>query len=194
MGEEVTQAVQSFFNYGFLYDDINYTYIALVPKKNNPSGVVDFRPISLCNFVYKILSKVMANRLKIILPYIISCNQLAFIPSRSISDNILAAYETIHSMHSRMYGKVGYMAIKLDMNKAYDRAGWEFLEKVMKKMGFATKWLDLVMKCISSVSYYVLVNGSTVGLIKPTRGIRQGDPISPYLFLLCVEALSAKLS
>lgn len=160
----------------------NYTYLALVPKKNNPLSVSNFRPISLCNVVYKILSKVMANRLKIVLPSIISCNQSAFVPGRLISDNILGAYETLHTMHTHMHGRVGYMAVILDMSKAYNRVEWVFLEETMKKLGFDNKWVALVMKCVTSMSYSILVNRSLVGLIKPSRGIKQGDPLSPYLF------------
>jgi hypothetical protein len=144
--------------------------------------------------LYKIISKVLANRLKEILPKIISATQSAFIPGRLITDNILAAYETLHMMHSRMYGKNGYMAVKLDMSKAYDRVEWHFLEAVMVAMGFAKEWAKLIMMCVRTANYSVLVNGIPVGKIWPTRGIRQGDPISPYLFLLCAEALSSQLS
>lgn len=112
--------VRDFFRTGCFDLEINFTHIALASKKANSNKVSDFRPISLCNVVYKILSKVLANRLKATLPHIISGNQLAFIPGRMISDNILAAYETLHIMHSRMYGRVGYMAVKLDISKAYD--------------------------------------------------------------------------
>jgi len=172
---------------------INSTYIALIPKISNPGSVSEFRPISLCNVIYKLLSKVLANRLKTVLPAIISPNQSAFIPGRLISDNIIAAYETMYTMQTRMWSKEGYMGLKLDMSKAYDRVEWSFLEAAMLKMGFASKWVSWVMTCIRTVSYSVLVNGNPVGSIKPTRGIRQGDPISPYLFLICGEVLSALL-
>jgi hypothetical protein len=107
---------------------VNSILIALVPKKANSMRVSNYRPISLCNVLYKILLKVLANRLKTILPNIISCNQSAFISGRLISYNILVAYETLHTMHYMMYGREDYMAIKLNMSKTYDRVEWIFLE------------------------------------------------------------------
>jgi hypothetical protein len=172
---------------------INATNIALIPKVKTPNSVSEFRPISLCNVLYKIVSKVLANRLKVTLPMVISPNQSAFLPGRLITDNILAAYETLHTMQTRLWSKVGFMGIKLDMSKAYDRVEWDFLEAVMVKMGFAERWISLIMACVRSVTYSIVVNGVPVGNIKPTRGLRQGDSISPYLFLICAEALSAML-
>jgi hypothetical protein len=192
--EEVSQIVLHALNSGVMNKGMNFTYIAFIPKIKSPEKVSDFRPISLCNVIYKLVSKVLANRLKVWLPKIISPFQSAFIQGRLITDNIIAAYETLHTMHSKMYGKMGYMAIKLDMSKAYDRVEWCFLDRVMKRMGFAERWIHLVMMCVTSASYSVLVNGAPVGLISPSRGIRQGDPISPYLFLLCAESLSSLLS
>jgi exonuclease III len=121
IGGEVCNAVISTLNLGVINKEINSTYIALIPKSKNPICVTDYRPISLCNVIYKLISKVLANRLKEVLPTIISPYQSAFIPGRLITDNILAAYETLHTMHSRMYGKKGFMAVKVDMSKAYDR-------------------------------------------------------------------------
>ena len=143
--------------------------------------------------LYKILSKVLANKLKNILHELISKNQSALILGKLILDNILVAYEALHSMHSRMWGKVGYMALKLNMSKAYDLGEWKFLEEVMKELGFDEKWVKLIMQCIKTVHYSVVVNGVLVGDIRPSRGIQQGDPVSPYLFILCVEVLSAQL-
>jgi hypothetical protein len=100
IGEEVCSAILKFFETGCLDGSINYTLIALISKLPNPSRVIEFRPISLCNVLYTIVSKVLANRLKFVLPSIVSSNQSAFRPGRLISDNILVAYETLHSMHS----------------------------------------------------------------------------------------------
>jgi hypothetical protein len=191
---EVCAAILHFLNTGEIDASINTTHIALIPKNLSPGSILDYRPISLCNVIYKLISKVLANRLKAVLPDIISPTQSAFIPGRLITDNILAAYETMHSMQTRMWSKTGFMGIKLDMSKAYDRVEWDFLEAVMHRLRFEAKWVNLVMKCIRTVTYVVLVNGKPVGNIRPSRGIRQGDPISPYLFLLCAEAFSALLN
>jgi hypothetical protein len=174
--------------------ELNMTHVALIPKVKQPTSVTEFRPISLCNVIYKLIFKVLANRLKIFLPHIIAPTQSAFIPGRLISDNVLAAYETLHTMHTGMKGKNGFMAMKLDISKAYDRVEWGFLEAVMKRMGFGERWIGLIMMCVKTVRYSVIVNGNPCGLITPSRGIRQGDPISPYLFLICAEALSSLIT
>ena len=110
---------------------------------------------------------------------------------RLISDNVVVAFETMHTIGKRKKGKEGLMAIKLDMSKAYDRVEWGYLEAIMRKMGFSERWISLVMMCVTTVSYEILINGEPRGKITPSRGLRQGDPISLYLFLLCVEGLSA---
>ena len=93
-------------------------------------------------------------------------------------------------MKTKKFGKKGQLALKLDMSKAYDRVEWVFLEKIMLQMGFNSKWVGWILECIRSVTYSILVNGEPQGHIVPTRGIRQGDPLSPYLFLLCSEGLN----
>jgi hypothetical protein len=191
---EVCAAVLQFLNSGTLKASINKTFIALIPKKPSPENVMDFRPIGLCNVIYKLISKVLANRLKTVLPNIISPMQSAFIPGRLITDNVLVAYEIMHSMQKRMWSKTGFMGIKLDMSKAYNRVEWTFLETTMSRLGFEARWIQLIMACVRSVQYSILVNGTPVGDIRPTRGTRQGDPMSPYLFMICAEMLSSLLS
>uniref|UniRef100_A0A2N9G6C8 Uncharacterized protein n=1 Tax=Fagus sylvatica TaxID=28930 RepID=A0A2N9G6C8_FAGSY len=129
------------------------------PDVKNPEKVTDFHPISLCNVIYKLVAKVLANRLKLILPQIVSDSQSAFVPGRLITDNVLIAFETLHHMHHNKMGRKGAMALKLDMSKAYDRVEWCYLEQIMKNMGFHQKWIGLMLACISSVSYSVLING-----------------------------------
>ena len=128
--------VLDFLNGGNMPQGWNDTVIVLIPKTKQPERLKDLRPISLCNVLYKLISKVLSNRLKSILPDIISPSQSAFVPGRMITDNVLLAYEITHHLNSRRRGSEGLAAIKLDMSKAYDRVEWPFLEKMMRKLGF----------------------------------------------------------
>jgi hypothetical protein len=193
VGDDVTNAVLEFLHSGKMLKSVNFTHITLIPKIPSPELMTQFRPISLCNVLYKIISKVLANRLKTVLDHIISDNQSAFVPGRLITDNILVAFEALHYMKTKRKGRSTHMAVKLDMSKAYDRVEWNFLENMMMKLGFDQRWVNLIMQCLTSVSYSVMLNGEPTGYIKPTRGIHQGDPLSPYLFLICAEGLTALL-
>jgi hypothetical protein len=193
IGEDISNAVLTCLNTGKILKAINHTHITLIPKVKNPETVQEFRPISLCNVIYKTISKVLTNRLKRVLPQIVSESQSAFVPGRLITDNILVAFETLHHMHQQRKRKYGSVALKLDMSMAYERVEWKFLEKVMQQMGFHHKWVTIMMECISTVSYSILINGEPHGYIKPSQGLRQGHPLSPYLFLLCTEGLHSLL-
>lgn len=194
VGDNVIANVLDFWNYGNMNPKLNYTHIVLIPKNKSPERMSDYRLISLCNVIYKIISKVMANRSKQILPTLISPTQSAFVPRCFITDNVIVAYETLHSMHCKKKGRKGALALKLDTSKAYDRIEWAFLEKIMNKLGFPKAWIERVMSCVSTSSFSVHINGKAYGNIIPTKGLRQGDPLLPYLFLLCAEGFTALLT
>ena len=193
VGEDITAAVLSSLNSGKILQAINHTYITLIPKVKSPKNITEFCPISLYNVVYKIISKVIANRLKTIMPQVILDTQSAFVPDRLITDNILVACETLHHMKHHMHGRKGSIALKLDMSKAYDRVEWKYLLEIMHQMGFHHRVINLIAECLRTVSYSVLINGVPHGCFRPSRGLRQGDPLSPYLFLLCMEGLHGLL-
>ena len=187
VGNDIICMVLNVLNSNMSMAEINRTNITLVPKTKNATKMTEFRPISLCNVVYKLVSKVLANRLKTILPQIITESQSAFLHERLITDNVLVAFELMHYLDHKREGNDCFMAVKPDMSKAYDRVKWGFIEKVMERMGFHEKWINLIMSCITTVTYSVLINGVARGCIAPSRGLHQGDPISLYLFLLCAN-------
>lgn len=152
--------------------DLNDTTVVLIPKKDSADEMKDLRPLALCNVLYKVIAKVLANRLKSILPGIITDNQSAFVPGRNITVNVLLAFEMLHYMKQKKKGVVGEVALKLDVSKAYDRVDWGFLMHQMKQLGFNDKWLAWIQLCVTTVSYSVNLNGTQIGHINPSRGIR----------------------
>lgn len=191
VGSDVVRLVRSFFSTGEILQNLNATNIVLIPKKKSPTMVSKLRLIALCNVLMKIITKVMATRLKEVLNVVIYDTQSAFIPGRLISDNIMASYEIMHYLKGKRVGNDGFMALKLDMSKAYNRVEWDFLKAILRKMGFSEWWVHLVLQCVTTVTYSIVHGEHEMEPIIPTRGIRQGDPLSPYLFIICAKGLSS---
>ncbi|GKA87511.1 RNA-directed DNA polymerase, eukaryota, reverse transcriptase zinc-binding domain protein, partial [Tanacetum coccineum] len=176
---------------GKILKEINATMISLVPKTATPCKVSDYRPIAYCNVVYKIISKIISNRLKVVLGSLVDKNQCAFIPSRQISDNILLSQELMRGYHrDRGFAKC---AFKVDIQKAYDSVEWVFLSRCLKAFGLHDTMIKWVMNYVSSTSFSVNVNGDHMGFFKGMRGLRQGDPLSPNLFTLVMEVFNLVL-
>ncbi|KAH9683739.1 reverse transcriptase domain-containing protein [Citrus sinensis] len=147
VGGDVTAACLHFIDTCEFPDELNATAIVLVPKKSNPEYLADLRPITLCNVLYKIVAKMLANRMKAVLSSIITENQSAFVPGRAITDNILISAEIMHYLKRKRQGKTGIAALKIDMSKAYDRIEWGFLKAMMLKLRFVARWVELIFLC-----------------------------------------------
>ena len=165
---------------------VNETYIALIPKKHGSCKISDYQPISLVTSLYKIISKVLISQLKEVLDSTILKNQGAFVANRQILDVVLMANEVVEKC--RVTGKKG-VVFKIDFEKAYDHVEWEFLDFVLERKGFHSRWRKWMRGCLSSVNYSVIVNGRPRGKFKGTRGLRQRDPLSPFLFTLVADGL-----
>ncbi|CAH9101516.1 unnamed protein product [Cuscuta epithymum] len=189
---DVLRATQDFFMGQHIPKGFSSTQIILIPKSDNPSTFSDFRPICLSNFTIKICTKVLATRLKQVLPKIISQEQAGFMAKRDIADQILIAQEMVHCIDKKVRGS--NVIVKLDMAKAFDKVSWEFLSQVMTQFGFSTQLVHLIMNNLQATFLSVLINGSPHGFFKPTRGVKQGDPLSPFLFIIASEVFSRGLN
>ncbi|GAU51891.1 hypothetical protein TSUD_416760 [Trifolium subterraneum] len=158
-----------FHRQGILSKGLNSTFIALIPKVDNPQRVADFRPIALVNSVYKLLSKVLTNRLRSVIASVVSQNQSAFIQGRQILDGILVANEVVDDAKRN---RKELLMFKVDFEKAYDSVDWEYLDEVMKKMNFPILWRRWIMECVSTASASVLVNGCPTDEFCFQRGLR----------------------
>ncbi|CAA7021009.1 unnamed protein product [Microthlaspi erraticum] len=190
MGPSIVAEVQEFFASSLMPSNLIDTHIRLIPKVTGPKKVADYRPIALCNVGYKIISKLLSRRLQPLLESLISENQSAFVPKRAISDNVLITHEVLHFLKTSKAKVSCSMAVKTDMGKAYDQLEWNFTRMVMERFEFHAIWIEGIMQCIFTVTYSNLFNGAPRGCIVPSRGIRQGDSLLPYIFILCSEVLS----
>lgn len=154
--------------------ELNQTIITLIPKTPNPERLDHYRPISLCNFAYKIILKILANRLKPWLETLISKEQSAFVSGRQIQDNVLIVQEVLHQLRTRKRRRDFKTILKMDMKKAYDRVEWDFLKDYLLQIGFHSLWVKWVMECVTIVSFSIKFNGELLNYFQPTRGLRQG--------------------
>ncbi|CAL5392116.1 unnamed protein product [Camellia sinensis] len=193
MKGDLIQFMKEFHTHGKLVKGINSSFITLVPKKENTEntvGLSDFRPISLGGSVYKVLSKVLSNRLRSVLPEIINEAQSAFLSGRNILDGVLIANEVVDEWKKAK--RMGVI-VKLDFEKAYDSVNWKFLFLMLSRFGFGDKWIAWIRECVTSARVSVLVNGSPIEEFCPQNGLRQGDPLSPFLFNIVAKGLNILL-
>lgn len=188
VGNDVYALVANSFASCSIPESIAATLIVPIPKVDVPMTMSDFRPISLCNVLLKIISKVLVHRIRPYLDSFISPFQSSFIPNRGTSDNAIIAQEVVHQMYKKK-GKGGFLLFKIDFEKAYDRVDWNFLRLTLSDFGFLAPTIDLIMSCITSSSLSLTWNNEILESFNPNRGLRQGDPMSPYLFVLCMEKL-----
>ena len=163
--------VSNIFDSRVISEFLNETLISLIPKCTSPESLSNFRLISLCNTIYKVVTKIIVGRIRPLLDKLILPNQTAFVLGRRGLDNVVVAQEFIHSLDKNM-GRVGFMAIKVDLVKAYDRLEWSFIRKVLQAFCFPNEMIKLIMSYVLTTTISILINGGKSNSFKPTRGIR----------------------
>lgn len=187
----IMKFMKEFYSNNKLGYGVNCFFVSLIPKKENPSSLLEYRPISLINSPYKVLSKVLANRIRLVLPSVIDKAQSTFVGGRNIMDGVLIANEVVDWWKkSRKKG----LSLKLDFQKAYDTVNWNCLLQMLSSFGFGLRWIRWMKECMESVRISILVNGSPYAEFYPQKGSRHGDPLSSFLFNVVAEGLNILLS
>jgi hypothetical protein len=190
LGDDLLELVEDSRMRGKVISSLNSTFLALIPKENKPMTFGDYRPIALCNLCYKLIAKVIANRLNLFSRGHLSSEQLGFLKGRQILDAIGMTQECLHSIKMK---KLKALILKLDLKKAYDCVNWDFLRLILIQTGFSFPSINWIMSCVVSSSFVVLINGETSPFFQSDRGLRQGCPLSPLLFILVMESFSLLL-
>ncbi|KAL6188099.1 hypothetical protein ACLB2K_039493 [Fragaria x ananassa] len=192
VGVEVVQAIQSFFISGYILPHFNSNLMILIPKVLGADSVTQLRPIAMANFVFKLVTKMIADKLGSIAARIISPNQSAFLKGRTIVDPIIMTSECINLLDREC--KAGNITIKFDVRKAFYTLDWGFLLRVLEAFGFSNLFQDFIKAILGFAHLSILINGATEGFFTCSRGVRQGDPLSSILFCLAEEVLSRGIS
>jgi hypothetical protein len=190
VGDDLLEVVEDSRIRGEVVRALNSTFLALIPKVNKPTSFDDFRPIYLCNLCYKLIAKIIANRIKPILSRSLSEEKLGFLKGRQIQDAIGTTQECLHSIKMK---NMKDLVLNLDLKKAYDCINWDYLRLILIQTGFGLLTTNWIMSCVSSSTFAVLLNGETTSFFQSGRGLRQGCPLSPLLFILVMEGLSLLL-
>ena len=187
---EFRRFVDEFHVNGSFPKGSNASFLAVIPKTNHPQSFNDYRPISLIGCMYKIIAKLLGNRLRKVMPGLIDERQSAFIKDRHILHGTMILNEVVEEAKRC---KKPTLVFKVDFEKAYDSVSWSFLEYMLDRMGFCFKWRKWINACLQSATVSILINGSPTKEFAPTRGLRRGDPLAPMLFNIVAEGLTGMM-